>query len=109
MERLLSAQHFEPPRQRPQRGRAALAAGVVALFLAAPLMTAGDSWDIHEPAIGAFERSTLPDGSRVELNTDSRLRFRMTATGRVVELERGKVFVDVVHDAYSPFPLSGAT
>ncbi|WIO75129.1 FecR domain-containing protein [Porticoccaceae bacterium LTM1] len=51
------------------------------------------------------ERSTydLPDGSKVQLNTNSRIRVTFDASRRRVDLLYGQAFFDVVADATSPF------
>jgi len=45
----------------------------------------------------------LPDGTRVELNTDTRLRSEITAERRAVWLDRGEAYFDVAHDEAHPF------
>jgi len=45
----------------------------------------------------------LPDGSRVDLNADSKLEYKLQRSGiRMVKLE-GEAFFDVVYDEYRPF------
>jgi transmembrane sensor len=53
--------------------------------------------------IGAHERITLADGTRIELNTNSELRLEKDAQKRVVRLLRGEAFFEVRHDAAHPF------
>jgi transmembrane sensor len=57
-------------------------------------------------AKGMVKQVRLADGSMVWLRPGSRLRFDQKAFGmkeRLMELERGEVFFDVVHDANKPF------
>lgn len=45
----------------------------------------------------------LADGSKVRLDTDSRLRVRLSSELRRIELESGQAFFDVAHDPDRPF------
>ena len=51
------------------------------------------------------ERMTqrLADGSVLSLNTDSAVTIRYSRAGRLVEMQRGQVIFEVVHDANRPF------
>jgi len=50
------------------------------------------------------------DGGRLQLDTDTRVRVRLSRGQRQVLLERGQAFFDVAHDAARPFTVtSGAT
>jgi transmembrane sensor len=51
---------------------------------------------------------TLPDGSKVTLNTDSQLRTRAADGKRHVYLDRGQAFFKVAHDASHPFVVHAA-
>lgn len=53
--------------------------------------------------IGDITHATLPDGSRVDLNTDTALVLRFTAGERRIELLRGEASFDVVPDPSRPF------
>jgi transmembrane sensor len=94
------------PRLRPRRHRrlawtgvAAAAAAVVllAVFLfRSPRHTA-------ETAIGSFQKLDLPDGSVVQLNTDTAIDTTFTSAQRDVRVVRGEVFFKVRSDAARPF------
>lgn len=60
-----------------------------ALYLATPV---GETQDV-----------ALEDGTRVKLNTDSRVEVAFVKERRNVYLEKGEVFFDVAHDAARPF------
>lgn len=60
-------------------------------------------WDSYRTAIGARQQIALSDGSQVQLNTNSELRVRMTATRRDTVLQRGEALFRVAHDAHRPF------
>lgn len=53
--------------------------------------------------IGGRETISFADGSKVELNTDTVLRARMTTQQRIVWLEKGEAFFHVKHDRLHPF------
>lgn len=53
--------------------------------------------------VGGHESVTFSDGSRIELNTDTVLRARMTSDKRLVWLDRGEAFFEVKHDPAHPF------
>jgi transmembrane sensor len=58
---------------------------------------------IYETAIGQRETISLPDGSRVELNTDTRLRLADAGDRRAVFLDRGEAYFRIKHDPVRPF------
>ncbi|HSZ11819.1 MAG TPA: FecR domain-containing protein [Rhizomicrobium sp.] len=53
--------------------------------------------------LGEHRTIKLPDGSRIELNTDSMLRLAMDAHARTVWLDKGEAYFDVRHDTARPF------
>ncbi|MDB5456232.1 MAG: anti-FecI sigma factor, FecR, partial [Caulobacter sp.] len=57
----------------------------------------------YSTAVGEQVSVGLEDGSRVRLNTDTRLRVRFGAGERRVELQRGQAFFEVAHDSGRPF------
>jgi transmembrane sensor len=87
---------------------ALVAAGLV-------LMLAGGAWYFwpalrptvdtrsYATVIGQRQEVRLSDGTRLELNTNTRMRASVTATGRTVTLDEGEAYFDVVHDAARPF------
>lgn len=103
--RLEAARSVAPGRERPHRGTAAIAAA-----LAASLVIAlGGVWWLTEVR-GAYvtrpgeqKVATLKDGSRIALNTDTRLDVRFDAGRRRIRLDRGEAMFEVAHDADRPF------
>mgnify|MGYP005993273889 FL=1 len=98
----------DPRRRGLPKGLAALAAVVgLAGLLSDPLgwidRMRADAWTDR----GGIETTTLPDGSRVDLNTDTALALRFTAGERGVALLRGEAVFDVVPDAARPFVVRG--
>lgn len=56
-----------------------------------------------ETAVGAQRSLNLPDGTHVELNTDTVIHASMTSKTRMVTLDRGQAYFEVVHDENHPF------
>ena len=59
--------------------------------------------------VGQMTVVRLEDGSRLSLNTDSRVRVRFTKGERHVELVRGQAFFEVAHDTTRPFLVSSGS
>jgi len=58
---------------------------------------------IFSTPVGGHEMISFADGSRIELNTDTVIRTRMTTESRTVWLEKGEAFFHVKHDGAHPF------
>ncbi|MFD2642308.1 FecR family protein [Pseudomonas japonica] len=52
---------------------------------------------------------TLPDGSRLELNANTRLRLDFDAERRVIHLQQGQVYLDVAPDKERPLFVDAGT
>lgn len=96
------------PRLKPRAWGPVLGlAGVVAASLIGWLALTAPT---YSTAVGEQLNARLDDGSRVRLNTDTRLRVRFTGGVRRVELLRGQAFFEVAHDTRRPFIVAaGAT
>jgi transmembrane sensor len=57
----------------------------------------------YETAVGESRTVALADGSRMMLNTDTRLRARLAKGRRTVWLDSGEAYFEVAHDATRPF------
>jgi transmembrane sensor len=88
-----------------RRSLAWIAAAAVLVLSVALIQRYGDLFtrDLYATAIGGHEIVPLPDGSRIELNTDTRVRTSLTADTRSVWLERGEAYFDVARDPSRPF------
>lgn len=88
-----------------RRPLAWLAAAAVLVLSVALLYIYGELFtrDLYATAIGGHEVVPLPDGSRIELNTDTRVRTSFSAETRSVWLERGEAYFDVARDPSRPF------
>lgn len=110
--RRIAALKRDPGRRRPRRwfpsirGRrvapmaaAVAAAAVLALMVQGP--SAGDH--AYSTPIGGLQSVALADGSRVELNTATKLRTRIEKDVREAWLDRGEAYFDIAHDPARPF------
>jgi transmembrane sensor len=77
---------------------AALLAGVTFLYL-----MHGLPGTAFQTAVGEHASISLPDGTRVELNSDSRVQVDYSERIRVIRLDRGEAFFKVFHDPSRPF------
>lgn len=99
-----------PPRElrRGRRGHLALTGVATAGLLALALAVAGGwyaaQWrGAYTTGVGEQRLLVLEDGSRVRLNTDSKIRVRFRRAERDVDLVRGEAFFEVAHNPARPF------
>lgn len=81
-------------------------AGLVAVALAIGVTHGLDGAaksETYGTKVGEQSEVALDDGSRVSLDTDTRLRVRFSPTLRHVDLEHGQAFFTVAHNAARPF------
>jgi transmembrane sensor len=91
-------------RRSPRWLAGALAATVAAIVLSV-------SWTFYkqqeatrfQTAIGEQVAVMLPDGSSLNLNTNSQVDVDYSEHRRVIRLERGEAYFNVAHDAQRPF------
>ena len=57
---------------------------------------------IYETALGEHSSVTLPDGSLLVLNTNSRVKVKYSAEQRLILLEHGEINIDVAHNKKRP-------
>lgn len=58
---------------------------------------------VFSTSVGGREMVSFADGSQIDLNTNTVLRTRISATSRLVILEKGEAFFRIKHDASHPF------
>jgi|SRR5580692_3726706 transmembrane sensor len=58
---------------------------------------------VFQTPVGGHKLVTLADGTRVELDTNTLLHADLAAGRRVVTLDRGEAFFQIVHDSRRPF------
>jgi transmembrane sensor len=92
----------QSPAQRLWIGAAAglIAASLVVAFIYKPFET---NFADYTTRIGETKSITLADGSRIDINTDSRLLTNVNTSVRQVTLERGEALFHVAKDAEHPF------
>src|SRR5262249_47175706 len=57
----------------------------------------------YSTPVGGIDNVALADGSRMTLNTDTRIRVALTETERRIELDKGEGFFEVAKDPSRPF------
>jgi transmembrane sensor len=96
----------EARRARPQPS--ALPTLLLSVLLTA-VLTAGWWYEFrvettrYATAMGERRSVTLADGSRIDLNTSTRIAVHWSRWSRKVELESGEALFSVTHDAHHPF------
>lgn len=90
---------------RPVRRRVgwSVAAGLAAAVLAVVWVTHWLGRSIVSTGVGQQKTVTLADGTRVTLNTDTRLIVRYSRSTRAVVLRYGEAYFQVVHNPAWPF------
>lgn len=98
------------PHVRTWRRPAAMAIAASLFVLAAAawifLDHGPESGRNYATGIGERQAVRLADGTQIELNTNTRLHAEVTGQGRIVILEMGEAYFDVVHDARRPFTVN---
>jgi transmembrane sensor len=97
------------PLTAPRAARRPMVLAAIAAGLTVMLATGGYlTWRLQAEksfttGIGATQQVQLADGTRMELNTNTRVHTDVTAARRAVTLDSGEAYFDVVHDARRPF------
>lgn len=76
---------------------------VFAVGVAAVSYSTKPETQAFETPIGGHETLKLSDGSRIELNTNTRLRVSLSANQRQVWLDKGEAYFEIQHNAARPF------
>jgi len=113
---------FDPPIAKHSRSRWlnkgwAVAASVLALALGLALLVpdsqlpdwqeqnlqeAGLDNNVYETGLGVHSSVSLPDGTRMTLNTNTRITVSYTEQQRLLVMDRGEVHVQVAHEPNRP-------
>jgi len=108
---------LKQPIARDDRARRILQPRILAALAAALTLLLGGTgylvWrasadQAYATDIGKTQSVLLADGSRMELNTNTRVHTDVTAARRIVTLDSGEAYFDVVHDASRPFTVLAA-
>jgi transmembrane sensor len=106
-ERLAALRGLAPDMRKGSRPRLLLAiAACLALMVVGGALVAWNfaaKEQVFATGVGGMQAVRLADGSRMELNTSTRVHADVTPARRTVTLESGEVYFDVVHDARHPF------
>lgn len=82
---------------------AAACAVVAAIGVEATSYSAKPQTQAFETPVGGHETLKLADGSRIELNTNTKVRMSLSAGQRRVWLDRGEAYFEIQHNAARPF------
>lgn len=84
----------------------ALVAGMGLLLIAGAAGFLWSSANSFTTPIGAVASLPIEDGSKITLNTDSRIKVALSETERRIELKSGEAFFEVAKDPRRPFIVS---
>ena len=115
-----SLQPAQPSPRRPAFGfgLASVIYATIALVAVASLLTVGylgnsrfetsDLVDarVYETAVGGLSTFELTDGSRITLNTNSRIEVDFRLSSRAIRLDYGEIHIDVAHDPDRPLVIT---
>ena len=115
-----SVSELRPVRPRTQRRAwVYLAAAASVGILAVTLELSSPTRPTPQPAPASVQRFStqhgqrleqqLPDGSVLELNTDTSVAVRFGPAGRAVTIEHGQVIFQVAHDPQRPFQVTAGS
>ncbi len=104
---------FAPRARVPRRAlwmgaAAALAASIVIAVVLGPRGVPDPQIAQFVTAVGERREVSLPDGSRLTLNTGTQVDVAMTASERHITLRRGEAYFDVAKDTARPFTVAVA-
>ncbi len=97
------------PTPRATRSRRPLALAVVAVLLVGGACV--QLWrasGVYTTGVGEQQLVVLQDGTRLSLNTDSRVRVSMDSSRRSVDVESGEALFEVAKDPRRPFVVRAA-
>ena len=96
--------------EKPARSARTLMLQIAAVIGAIAIIGAGAMNTLLKPEgrvfstpVGGHEVVNFADGTRIELNTNTKLRADMTNTSRTIWLDRGEAYFQVKHDPAHPF------
>lgn len=107
--RTVRAVSFGTSMQRASRKRARRwPTFAAAAILAIVALGVGSWWQLQAPStfetgVGEHASIALPDGSRLELNSNSRVAVDYTDASRIIRLQKGEAFFTVAHAPDRPF------
>jgi transmembrane sensor len=95
-----------PPAGRWRSGVAVLLATLVVggtASISLRMYSESSEWSSASTTIGNYRRLPLSDGSTLELNTNTEIRYRLSEQVRLLDLTAGEARFRVAHDTRRPF------
>jgi transmembrane sensor len=102
----VSARRPQAMRQRVWLGAGGAIAAALVVAVGVGLAPKGVPTEIYQTAPGQTRVVTLADGTRIQLNSASRITVRFDRDARRVEMADAEAVFDVTHDAKRPFLIS---
>jgi transmembrane sensor len=99
----IAAAAKRPVDRRPMLLAASVAVAFVTIAAIVLTQVVDLSRKTYVTEVGEHSTVPFPDGSKVELNTDTRLRASVEQERRAVWLEQGEAYFEVAHDPTRPF------
>jgi transmembrane sensor len=105
LQALIDEQPAKPlPLARRRTGWRLAAAACLVLAIAGSFMWHAQAREpFYSTPVGGLVSVPMKDGSRVTLNTDSKIRIHVTDKERAIQLDRGEAFFEVAKDPARPF------
>lgn len=100
------ASRFRPARRAAFAGIAAAVAGLIASGLMPESTRSRDDYTTIATATGQRSTVRLPDGSRIWLNTQTRISYLHDASVRSVRFESGEAYFEIAPNRAAPFTIS---
>lgn len=94
---------LRPGRGMTKIGLSAVAAVLAIITLGVFLLRQSGPQTVFQTAIGERAAIELPDGSKLDLNSNSVAKVEYTDRARTIRLLRGEAFFSVAHDSLRPF------
>lgn len=95
--------HFHPGALAKYAASFAMIVGLGFMMLQYSFLDAPHPQGSYQTAVGEQKTIALPDGSTIELNTDSRVEYTFTDISREIRLISGEAFFDVASNKAKPF------
>lgn len=84
----------------------AVAAAAAVAVVVVPALTPPPATTVYATGVGEHRTITLADGSRIDLNADTRLAVTLRRHERDVVMDEGQAVFDVAHDVRRPFRIA---
>jgi transmembrane sensor len=99
---------MEHARSRPLLTRGIAVFSFALVFGLAATLFPTSSQKTFSTTVGGRQVVMLPDGSKIDLNTDTVVRANLSSDRPIVEVEKGEAFFSIKHNAANPFVVVAA-